>query len=159
MILSYGIYNFFFNVLDFLNSRCNFVVSSSCIWICVPTWVNEALCGKIDLELQAKIWTKVKIIHFWYILSKYWSYQKQSWQKNPKTNKKQNKTTNKQTNNQWNFERKEVFWSILEHFFKRYLDEILRRYINTTRKKGLNCDYRYILLPASLLQSTFWNTL
>ena len=48
--------------------------------ICVPARLNEALCGKIDFELQAKIWAKVKIFHFWCILSKYSSYQTHSWQ-------------------------------------------------------------------------------
>ncbi len=33
---------------------------------------------KIDFELWAKTWTKVKIFHFWYILPKYSSYQAQS---------------------------------------------------------------------------------
>ena len=47
---------------------------------CVPAWLNKALCVQIDFELEAKIWAKVKIFHFWYILSKSSSYQKQSWQ-------------------------------------------------------------------------------
>ena len=37
---------------------------------CVPAWLNEALCGETDFDLQAKIWTKVKIFHFLFILSK-----------------------------------------------------------------------------------------
>ena len=28
---------------------------------CVPAWLNEAVCGKTDFELEAKIWAKVKI--------------------------------------------------------------------------------------------------
>ena len=61
------------------------------VGICVPAWLNEALCGKIDFELQAKIWAKVKIFHFWYIFSKSSSYQ---------------------TLFQWKCERKEVLWNI-----------------------------------------------
>ncbi len=46
--------------------------------ISAPAWLNEAFCSKIDFELQAKIWIKIKIFHFWYILPKCSSYQTKS---------------------------------------------------------------------------------
>ena len=56
--------------LDINTPNIQFIPFDPCHYNCVPAWLNEALCGKTDFELLAKIWAKLEIFHFWYIHSK-----------------------------------------------------------------------------------------